>query len=333
MGGIMAARTCLLCGKPLSRIWAGTGEDFCSREHRNQYRLRRGMDRLLEANKVANVMRRRETPRQLPAASLRSAGPSSPRGYFDSQRPRENQVSAFTPPPLPAALMAGLEASSDFLAPSRILGRERPRKRSNAEPAVFRVQPPLTPAVAMRSPAHVAQAPASALSHAAADEETERRAMSSRWRSGVRPIAALRKRETPALATNPLESARPAHQVIEPLQGRALRVSMAAGFRVPEWKLRGVSLARPEITGMSWPDILPLDAKVAGSVPMASQLEVALTTPPMTIPPAPSADFERRFRWPGVIKIVVKNLDSTREQWSAFVPFGSPDESLAKERR
>jgi hypothetical protein len=63
----MNARTCLLCGKPLSRIWVGAGEDFCSREHRNQYRLRRGMDRLQEANKVANLMRRRENPKPIPA--------------------------------------------------------------------------------------------------------------------------------------------------------------------------------------------------------------------------------------------------------------------------
>ena len=75
----------MLCGKALSRIWARNGEDFCSREHRNQYRLRRGMDRLLEANKVANVMRRRENPRQIPTASLHSTGPASQRGFFDPQ--------------------------------------------------------------------------------------------------------------------------------------------------------------------------------------------------------------------------------------------------------
>ncbi|MBZ5624007.1 MAG: hypothetical protein LAQ69_35705 [Acidobacteriia bacterium] len=62
----MNARTCLLCGKTLSRIWVGAGEDFCSREHRNQYRLRRGMDRLQEANKVASLMRRRENPKAIP---------------------------------------------------------------------------------------------------------------------------------------------------------------------------------------------------------------------------------------------------------------------------
>src|SRR5208337_4586118 len=63
----MNARTCLLCGKPLSRIWVGAGEDFCSREHRNQYRLRRGMDRLLEANKVAILIRRRELSKPISA--------------------------------------------------------------------------------------------------------------------------------------------------------------------------------------------------------------------------------------------------------------------------
>src|SRR5438309_4746583 len=78
----MAAKTCLLCGKALSRIWAGSGEDFCSREHRNQYRLRRGMDRLTEANKISSVMRRRELPRPLTQPFGSSAGeprmPDSP---------------------------------------------------------------------------------------------------------------------------------------------------------------------------------------------------------------------------------------------------------------
>ena len=56
----MSVRSCLLCGRALSR-WNGAGDDFCSREHRNQYRLRRSMDRLQEANQVATVMRRRES--------------------------------------------------------------------------------------------------------------------------------------------------------------------------------------------------------------------------------------------------------------------------------
>jgi hypothetical protein len=59
----MPAKTCLLCGKTLVFIRVGAGGDFCSREHRNQYQLRRGMDCLAEANKVATLARRRETPK------------------------------------------------------------------------------------------------------------------------------------------------------------------------------------------------------------------------------------------------------------------------------
>ena len=64
----MSVKTCQLCGKPLGR--RRSDGDFCSREHRNQFQLRRGMDRLEEANKVANLMRRRETPKPIPAARL-----------------------------------------------------------------------------------------------------------------------------------------------------------------------------------------------------------------------------------------------------------------------
>jgi len=74
----MSAKTCQLCGKPLGRMRVGTG-DFCSREHRNQFRLRRSMDHLLEANKVASLMRRRENPKQIPLAQLIAASASEPR--------------------------------------------------------------------------------------------------------------------------------------------------------------------------------------------------------------------------------------------------------------
>jgi len=77
----MSARTCQYCGKPLSRIWVGAGE-FCSREHRNQYRMRRGMDRLLEANQVASVMRRRENPKAI--SSLHAPADLTPRALETS---------------------------------------------------------------------------------------------------------------------------------------------------------------------------------------------------------------------------------------------------------
>src|SRR5689334_21453136 len=108
----MAARTCLLCGKPLSRIWAGTGEDFCSREHRNQYRLRRGMDRLHEANEVATVMRRRESAKPLPASRLRSPGPESPRGFANAMRGPAGRIAA---PLLHTGDLPALDAACSYL--------------------------------------------------------------------------------------------------------------------------------------------------------------------------------------------------------------------------
>src|SRR3982751_6558257 len=122
----MAAKTCLLCGKALSRIWAGTGEDFCSREHRNQYRLRRGMDRLAEASKVASVMRRRENPRQIPTESLRSKGSDLQRGFYDPQPPRELEAAAFAPQQLKAQLHNHLSSSSRFLTPAANRGADQP---------------------------------------------------------------------------------------------------------------------------------------------------------------------------------------------------------------
>src|ERR1039457_1676164 len=77
----MNARTCQLCGKPLSRFAVGSGGDFCSREHRNQYRLRLGMDRLMEADKVASLMRRRENAKQISTEFLLTDYDVAPRSY------------------------------------------------------------------------------------------------------------------------------------------------------------------------------------------------------------------------------------------------------------
>src|ERR1039457_3025360 len=96
----MNARTCQLCGKPLSRFAVGSGGDFCSREHRNQYRLRLGMDRLMEANKVASLMRRRENAKQISADLLLSDYDSAPRNYPPARIAVQNpSMDGFKPTP------------------------------------------------------------------------------------------------------------------------------------------------------------------------------------------------------------------------------------------
>ncbi|PWU10088.1 MAG: hypothetical protein C5B51_05020 [Terriglobia bacterium] len=91
----MSAKACQLCGKPLSRMRVGSDGDFCSREHRNQFRLRKGMDRLQEANKVANLMRRRENPKQMPLALLLSSPVMERRGALGRAFPELHVRTAF----------------------------------------------------------------------------------------------------------------------------------------------------------------------------------------------------------------------------------------------
>src|ERR1051326_2877496 len=102
MTSIVSARACQLCGKPLSRIRVGTEGEFCSREHRNQFRLRQGMDRLMEANNVANLMRRRERPKSIMPNGLDSRAAVERRAY-DQGPPMPVRSSAITDMRVPQA--------------------------------------------------------------------------------------------------------------------------------------------------------------------------------------------------------------------------------------
>ena len=101
----MGGRVCLHCGKTLSRIRVGAGEDFCSREHRNQYRFRRSMDHLQEAGKVASLMRRRESPRPLVHPVEAGSGAPEYRAYTEFRCPEVSRIRA---PETPASVRAAL---------------------------------------------------------------------------------------------------------------------------------------------------------------------------------------------------------------------------------
>src|SRR5437764_8182352 len=105
-----AARACQLCGKPLSRLRVGGDGDYCSKEHRNQHRLRQGMDRLEEASKVTSLMRRRENPRQISAATLMRNTAGETRRFERQARLLATQVTAFAP------VLAGLASRPRVVA-------------------------------------------------------------------------------------------------------------------------------------------------------------------------------------------------------------------------
>src|SRR5450631_4075945 len=127
----MNARTCQLCGKPLSRLRVGGDGDFCSREHRNQHRLRAGMDRLEEASKVTTLMRRRENPRQISAARLMCNSALERRGFFEPKTTApKTDIAAFAPV-LPGPAAPRVASGADRYVPpraSRLQGSDASRR-------------------------------------------------------------------------------------------------------------------------------------------------------------------------------------------------------------
>src|ERR1035437_8642070 len=119
----MNARSCQLCGKPISRLRVGGDGDFCSREHRNQHLLRRGMDRLEEANKVTSLMRRRENPRHISAARLLCTSALERRGFYEPKQPAPKTEPAGVAPGGPGPAAPRGASGADREAPPRAARR------------------------------------------------------------------------------------------------------------------------------------------------------------------------------------------------------------------
>ena len=264
----MSERACQLCGKPLSRIRVGGGEEFCSREHRTQYRLRRGMDRLQEANKVASLMRRRENPKPIAVSPVAEM---VWRGYFQPmpdatqavRLPARNGRGRLTPG-LPAA---GYAAPSPAGGPGRM---ERRAAQVPAQPGI--AQNVALPRVGVHTSCGVPQAQA-ALPPAAAPVRDAARRQEILPRRDVRsqvvpPKAAnLRARSDGAAAA----AFREVH--VPSREGMLLRVSRAVGFRLPARETRSIQGRGPVVSTLRWPGLLS-DACTANPSAAARETEV-----------------------------------------------------------
>ena len=268
----MSVRTCLLCGKPLSRIWSGSSEEFCSREHRNQYRLRQGMDRLLESTRVSNVMRRRELPMSL-------AQPVGPAGS-DAARPADSlgiRVRARNPRPrmraTAARLNAGIPEGMKWVRAQRIAG-------ASATPREFRML---------------------------------------RQRE-ARPLPIVRKTRlaSAGAGVDPRKRSRPFGP--EPRKGRALRVSMGAGFRVPKLPKRKFASQHIALPGLKWNDEAhrppiqenPIEPRAFG---------VAVSTQALR-GPGNRVTVTLNFKWPGPMPIAATAPDGNRARRDSAMPLG-----------
>jgi hypothetical protein len=209
----MSAKTCQLCNKPLGR--RGADGEFCSKEHRNQYRLRQGLDRLQEADKVATVMRRREALRPIPASELQALGSCEPRASMDSVSFPVRPVEPKFAPLKPALFQARVpQTEGRFANPLSALARGSATPSSRvvipeSQPFAARRKVPVLDANQSTKPAvGVVRARSVSIPCQVPAPQSAARECDAVLRVVRRPAAPPRQTEQPAISIECLEKAR-----------------------------------------------------------------------------------------------------------------------------
>jgi hypothetical protein len=304
----MNARSCQLCGKPLSRLRVGGDGDFCSREHRNQHRLRRGMDRLEEANKVTSLMRRRENPRHISAARLMCNSALERRGFFESQQPARG-AGAFSPV-LRGPAEPRIGGGADRCLPPRVTRLPGSGVSRWADASGSRIDGrgtlPLLPPCGQSLPARISRAPLVSLQREAPAPLASRRDFGMLRPSEIRVYlsgATLAPGAPDRRGALALE--RHDHLCrIESfaLEGKALRVSVGIGFRVGAANWQGFSRWPQAPAEMVWPRTprryMP---EIHDYTALYRKLGVGIWTMRACLPAVGSAMRPARFVFPGAV--------------------------------
>ena len=308
----MNARTCQLCGKALSRLRVGGDGDFCSREHRNQSRLRAGMDRLEDANKVASLMRRRENPRQISPARLMRNPATLPREYPPARltisntepRPFSPSFGALQPPRMPV-----LPDTCKQPPASRLTGISAVRR---PDCSVIRMEgrgiTPLYPRrkASMTTGLHQARIrPLNCHRPAAAPESRQfglLRQTGSRVHLGKGPDV-LRRIAPPGVAG--IQTGLRTHTwTTSAKEGRALRVSIALGFRLVTLRLRNHQTSPVMSSDLPRPTTLhPIVRDSIDHQPSPQTFSLKIATPGVSWPTAPAPRRTARFDFPDALPL------------------------------
>jgi len=231
----------LLCGKPLSRIWVGAGDDFCSREHGNQYRLKRGMDRLTETNKVSILMRRRENLRPIASASLPLDSAASRRDFSEVKVPAANGTRFPFLRPLSVSSTTRISPVSERYVeprPPRVAGSTQPRQPdSSLLRFSARKTAPVVPARRAASPVRIPRVRAALLRDRILGAGSEHRGFGAIRHAAIREHAGLGgiapSRIKPPSAACFLNNRRPRKIKTSPRNASVQGLSRGFGFRRP----------------------------------------------------------------------------------------------------
>jgi len=304
----MSVRTCQLCGKALGRFTVGSGGDFCSREHRNQYRLRLGMDRLLEASKVANLMRRRENMKLLTAGKLATDYSVVPRCY-PAARSASGSTAVNALPPRQIALHKTriTQHADNFLPqlppPASMRFATRPSEAGSRVGDTRKV-----PCLRSRSyhfPVQLPQAQLAVVRYHVF-EATERRRDCSLLRHPVLRVhvsdEAIRLDPATSAGANSVRQQQRARKIANAaVRGKALRVSGAVGFRVLAPSMHTIEFDKPKLA-------LPMRVRphvmVWAVLPEAAGFRFAgvpLGMPELASPELATPPDAVEFHWPGAV--------------------------------
>jgi hypothetical protein len=296
------------------------------------------MDRLHEANKVASVMRRRENPRPIHPSRLIRSGPQNPRDFPDSQ---PFHMSAAAAPPVPPLVLASRIRlpGSDALDPHP--AEAAPRQQTyEAYPFSLRPHANLS-TIVFPAPSRTSMPQgAPPLAHEVATVGAAK-PLASGFEIGAASrypvIRQIRRSSAPSAGAVLLSQSRPARPFDLAREGRDLRVSMAAGFRVPGPSTPPIRIPGPDSTGAAWlPPPAASELSSAGYVrPRRGTADgrtqsVDLNEPALRIPPIPSPDNHGGFRWPGMMGLPTVSVSPTFRHRAAVVRFS--DENQTKER-
>jgi len=311
----MNGRTCQLCGKPLSRIRVGAGGDFCSREHRNQHRLRCGMDRLMEANQMASLMRRREHLKPLNAMDAHSAA-AAHRRPFSEPAPWKPAGTPFARRVAPR-LHARMRASGDYarFRPGDGAGTQR---RIEPAPARNRRRAPMLRTRAGQVRRAQLRASVALLRYHVLDCEGNRRLFGPVLRTFRRPLAFTQR--TPNLAAPKVHATRVTRGfLVLARKGRDIRVSASQAFRIPRPLLPRPAFQAQLDVVMSWPGILPVRSRIPVAAPGYRPGGVTIPVSEIVLPAAPPA--HTPIGLPGLATLVSRPVNAASGHRVGQSPF------------
>jgi hypothetical protein len=267
------------------------------------------MDRLVEVNKVASLLRRRESPRQLNTAQLLCNSANEARGFMEARATRLSAAPQMISPryaPPPALKLAPSFVQVEARHPRARRGEtQNPR----SYPTVVRIVPqdntPELPQRRIAMPASVRRAPARQLRFPARPGGGKQHDFGLLRQRGIRVHLGERPESLRSVARGAaaLGISKPAIKIGgRPLKGNALRVSSAVRFRIGKVRLGERPSAKLITAAMIWPRTpRVLRGSIVDRASAHRPLGPAVPKRTRRLPAGPTDSRGAHFEYPGAI--------------------------------